>query len=71
MAGLYKVICKVDSEKFVKYRTSNLIDFSNFLDKSYPGWRYFNVYSNIKSSEYYEKQIANFTRNNKPQRKIV
>jgi hypothetical protein len=62
-----KMICIVkvgvgkSSDHFVKYHTSNLLDFVNFLDKDYPTWRWFNVY-NTKDNI----QIANYTKNKRP-----
>lgn len=61
----YKVIVKVAPDRFVKYRSSNLLSFVAFLDKSYPSWRYMNVYD--RSGE----QVANFTCMNKPTTKLV
>lgn len=60
----YKVIAKVDSEKFVKYNVNNLVKFSEFLDKNYIGWRWFNVYRYDRDSN--GEQLANFTSNNRP-----
>jgi len=61
MAKKYRVIGKVGNEKFVKYNVNNLIKFTSFLDKSFPDWRWFNVYDNKT-----EVQVANFTKNNRP-----
>lgn len=58
---LYTIICKTNADKFVKYRCSDLLSLVNFLDTSYPGWRWFNVYDK-KTKE----QIANFTTNRRP-----
>lgn len=60
----YKVIAKVDNEKFVKYNVNNLIKFSEFLDKNFSGWRWFNVYKYSKESN--GVQLASFTNNNRP-----
>lgn len=57
----YTVIAKVETSKFVKYRTTDLLSFTKYLDTSFPDWRYFNVYDK-KSKE----QIANFTKKNRP-----
>jgi hypothetical protein len=65
----YKVIAKVDSEKFVKYNVNNLILFTQFLDTNFPNWRYFNVYRYAKDSN--GEQIANFTKNNRPQNRYL
>ena len=60
--ALYTIITKVGEQRFVKYRNvSNLLRFTDFLDKKFPTWKYFNVYD--KKSK---KQIASFTINNRP-----
>lgn len=41
----YVVISKVGNEKFVKYRTTNLIKFYKFIVAKFPNYRYSNVYS--------------------------
>ena len=61
----YKVIVKVSPDRFVKYRSSNLLSFVAFLDKSYPSWRYMNVYDRTG------QQVANFTCKNKPTTKVL
>ena len=61
----YKIIVKVSSDRFVKYRSSNLISFTRFLDKSYKGWRYMNVYDRTG------EQVANYTSKNKPTSRFV
>jgi hypothetical protein len=61
----YKVIAKVDSEKFVKYNVNNLLLFAGFLDKSFPLWRWFNVYDSTGN------QIDNFTSKSRPQRSKI
>jgi len=60
----YKVIAKVDNEKFVKYNVNNLIKFCEFLDKEFAGWRWFNVYN--YNSDGLGEQIANYTTKNRP-----
>ncbi|UZR95303.1 hypothetical protein [Chondrinema litorale] len=62
----YRCIVKVSGEKFVKYNTSNLLDFTDFLDKKYPNWRWFNVY-NKKN----RKQIGSFTKKRRPNQKNI
>lgn len=62
----YKVIAKVDNEKFVKYNVNNLLSFKKFLDTKFRGWRWFNVYDKNTS-----KQIANFTNRTPPKKKHV
>lgn len=60
----YKVIAKVDNDKFVKYNVNNLIKFSEFLDKEFNGWRWFNVYR--YSSDGLGEQLASYTNKNRP-----
>jgi ABC-type uncharacterized transport system permease subunit len=61
----YKVIAKVGSEKFVKYNVNNLLLFTTFLDKSFPFWRWFNVYDSTGN------QIDSFTSKSRPQRSKI
>jgi hypothetical protein len=48
----------------VKYRFDNLLKFAGFLDKTWSGWKWFNVYSNRGENK--GKQLSNFTNRNKP-----
>lgn len=57
----YTCIAKVGPEKFVKYRLNNLKDFTAFLDRKWPDWRFFNVYDKQT-----KEQLANFTKTNRP-----
>jgi hypothetical protein len=63
----YKVIAKVSDTKFVKYNVNNLVLFTNFLDKNFSDWRWFNVYSKSEGNE----QIANFTNRNRPTKRFI
>lgn len=65
----YKVIAKVDSEKFVKYNVNDLLKFSLFLDNNFPEWRWFNVYDYVKDSS--GGQIGSFTKNKRPTGKFI
>lgn len=65
----YKVIAKVEDEKFVKYNVNNLYQFANFLDKSFPDWRYFNVYSYTKDGT--GEQIGNYTKYRRPKARYL
>ena len=56
----YKIIAKVEGDRFVKYRSDDLLSFTKFLDRSYPNWKWFNVYNSGG------QQVANFTINNRP-----
>jgi hypothetical protein len=69
MQKKYKVIAKVDNDKFVKYNVNNLVLFAQFLDNNFQGWRWFNVYEYTKDST--GKQIANFTSKNRPDSRYV
>jgi hypothetical protein len=60
----YRVIVKADNEKFVKYNVNNLLLFTAFLDRSWPEWRWFNVYAHKGETE--GSQLANFTNKNRP-----
>lgn len=60
----YKVITKIDNNRFVKYNVNNLLLFTNFLDKRFPDWRYFNVYEYSKDNT--GSQIGNYTKTNRP-----
>jgi len=64
MKKKYKVIAKVANSKFVKYNVNDLLQFTCFLDKTFPDWRFFNVYEYKKDSA--GAQIANFTNKNRP-----
>lgn len=65
----YKVIAKVQPDKFVKYNVNNLLLFTSFLDRSFPLWTWFNVYQ--YTSKGTGNQIANFTKNNRPNKRYV
>lgn len=60
----YKVIAKVNNEKFVKYNVNNLLLFTEFLDVNFSGWRWFNVFEYTKDGD--GSQLANFTTNKRP-----
>jgi len=63
---MYRIIVKVEKDKFLKYRSDNLLSFTKFLDKSYSNWRWYNVYSK-KTGE----QLASFTKRHRPDTKIL
>ena len=65
----YKVIAKVEKDKFVKYNVNNLLLFTEFLDVNFNGWRWFNVYEYTKESN--GTQLANFTTTNRPTKRFV
>lgn len=66
MEALKKVVCivKVDNEKFVKYHVNNLLSFTDYLDKNYKDWRFFNCFNPDT-----KQQVANFTKSKRPQYK--
>jgi hypothetical protein len=42
----YVTISKVDKDKFVKYRVNDLHNFTLFITKKYPLFRYSNIFCN-------------------------
>jgi len=40
---------------------SDLLKFTNFLDKAFPGWTYYNVYNRVSGG-----QIGSFTKFKRP-----
>jgi hypothetical protein len=74
MPNKYAVIVKVKNNPdgtahCLKYRVTDLIKFTQFLDKNWAAWRWFNVYSNTGINK--GEQLANFTKNKKPESKFV
>lgn len=65
----YKVIAKVDTEKFVKYNVNNLLLFTKFLDSNFINWRYFNVYEWTKDDT--GSQICSYSRHKRPLSRYV
>lgn len=65
MTKRYKIIAKVDKEKFVKYHVNDLLSFTSFLDTKFVGWRFFNVFNSSGD------QVANFTTKNRPTSKTI
>lgn len=52
---------RLPSGLFVKYTyVHNLLKFQQFLDETYPGWFYFNVFDRRTS-----QQLTSFTKNNR------
>jgi len=67
----YKIITKIGNKTdgtahCVKYNTSDLIKFTQFMDTKYPTWRWFNVYCKETG-----QQVGNFTKNNRPSVKYI
>jgi len=57
----YKVIAKVGNENFVKYNVNNLRKFTEFLDKNFKDWRWFNVYDKKT-----KQQLTSYTKYRRP-----
>lgn len=62
----YVVITKIannpdGSAKCVKHHVNDLLKYTAYLDHTFPGWRWFNVYGK-KSRD----KLGSFTRNNRP-----
>ena len=49
------------SAKCLKYRLNDLLKFTSFLDRNYPEWKWFNVFSKET-----KMQIMSFTKNRRP-----
>ena len=60
----FRIIVKTDESEYKKWHSKNLLSFTKFLDKSYPHWRWMNVY--CADSGY---QLANYTINKRPTKK--
>jgi hypothetical protein len=71
MEKKYKVIAKVGNHengtaKCVKYNCNDLVKFSQFLDKEFPLWTWFNVYSKVS-----KLQLGSFTKYKRPTSKFI
>ena len=63
--GIVKVADNPDgSAKCLKYRFDDLLKFTNFLDKDWRTWRWFNVYANRENNK--GKQLGNYTKKLRP-----
>jgi len=60
---------KDGTAKCVKYRFDNLLKFTEFLDRKWSEWKWYNVFSNGGNNK--KTQIANFTNRNKPTKSHV
>ncbi len=74
MPKKYKVIVKISNNPngtayCVKYRVNDLLKFTQFIDKKWIEWKWFNVYSNLGINK--GNQLANFTKKNRPVTKFV
>ncbi len=74
MSKRYAAIVKIKNNQdgsahCVKYKFDNLLNFAQFLDKNWAEWKWFNVYSNKGMNK--GKQLANFTKFNRPKVKHI
>ncbi len=74
MSKRYIAIVKIKdlqdgSAHCLKYRFSNLLNFTVFLDKNWAEWKWYNVYSNSGINK--GRQLANFTKHKRPKSKFV
>lgn len=74
MAKRYVAIAKIKnnpdgSAYCVKYRFSDLLKFTKFLDEKWTEWKWYNVYSNEGLNK--GTQIGNFTNKKKPDNKSL
>lgn len=67
----YRVIAKITGKKAdngndqcVKYGTSDLISFTDFLDRKYPEWCWFNVFRYVRGGK--GERLASFTKYKRP-----
>ena len=70
----YKVIVKIKNNTdgtayCVKYRCDNLQKLLVFLDTKWSEWKWSNVYANTGKDK--GKQLANFTKNNRPKSRYI
>ncbi len=65
----YVTISKVDAEKFVKYRTSDLLQFFQFITTTYKDYRFTNVFSNSGINK--GQQLGSFTKTTPPTAKDI
>lgn len=70
----YTVIVKVGnkpdgSAHCLKYRVTDLLKLTRFLDNKWPGWKWFNVYAKTGINK--GEQLASFTKHNRPTARFV
>ena len=66
---LYRIITKIGnnedgSAKCIKHRTSDLLKYTDFIDKEFSTWTWFNVFSNKGINE--GEKLASFSKFNRP-----
>ena len=74
MGKRYAAIVKINNDSngkanCVKYRFNDLINFTSFLDKAWPDWKWYNVYSNTGANK--GTQLGSFTKNKRPINKSI
>lgn len=74
MAKRYIAIVKIKNNPdgtahCVKYRFSNLLKFTLFLDKKWPEWKWYNVYSDLEHNK--GTQLGSFTKIKRPNNKSL
>ena len=74
MAKRYIAIVKIKnnpdgSAYCIKYHFSDLLKFTSFLDKKWPEWKWYNVYSNLEQNK--GLQLGNFTKLKRPNNKSL
>lgn len=70
----YKCITKIGNNddgtaKCVKYSVSDLISYTNFLDKNYPTWVWTKVYSNLGHNK--RDELLYYKPDSKPTKKTI
>jgi hypothetical protein len=53
----------------VKYRFDDILKFTEFLDKKWPDWKWYNVYSNTGTTK--RSQLGNYTKHNRPTSRMI
>jgi len=74
MAKRYIAIVKIKnnpdgSAYCTKYHFSDLLKFTSFLDKKWPEWKWYNVYSNTEQNK--GLQLGSFTKLKRPYNKSL
>lgn len=65
----YRCIVKVSTgtqDTFLKYRTTDLLKFTAFLDSKHPSWKWYNVYDKHTGD-----QVGSYTVNSKPSKRYI
>lgn len=74
MPNRYTIIVKVGnkpdgSAHCLKYRVTDLLKLTHFLDRKWSSWKWFNVYAKTGINK--GGQLASFTKNNRPTKSLV